>query len=410
MASSLVLWRSWLKLLLPVGVAASILCGCSGAALIDLEVADYRESAAKAGDAQLLLNILRLKDDVPIHFSDLSLIHGSVQLTAGVTATVPFGAPRGSTQRAVVTPNLGGQTTPTFDLGTLDTQDFTKGILSPIDPKIVKTFLDQGVDDRLIFILFFSEFRGADGRQFLNNTACDPAYPINEAGECRNRIYDYLSEIDRLLVGKPPLRANIYVELTPVGGMLTGQWNTSQLKDLSGIDSAKFRFIGNQLYSISSPQIALCYERDRQLRSLFSSSRLGDEVCTRGEIVVPPGTRSGKMTSLSLRSTYDIMKYLGQILRFQEEKGNNRCITLHPQNRFCDTGEVLFQVNAATGRPVVWTNYAGDTYSISARGCNLNRLERCDYSLQVLSLVELLLNANKAAKDILSTPRVQVVQ
>ena len=61
-------------------VLALALCGCSGSHVIDHYAADYRETVATAGDAQLLLNILRAKDNLPIHFYDLSNIHGSIQL------------------------------------------------------------------------------------------------------------------------------------------------------------------------------------------------------------------------------------------------------------------------------------------------------------------------------------------
>jgi hypothetical protein len=104
-----------------------------------------------------------------------------------------------------------------------------------------------------------------------------------------------------------------------------------------------------------------------------------------------------------------MLEFLGQVLRFQEEKGNNRCLTLDAADRRCDSGEVLFQVNAPAGRPVVATSYSGRSYALSDRGCRSNFEEPCDNSLQVLAILELLLNANKAAKDIIATPRVQVV-
>ena len=151
------------------------LCGCSAAPLIGFHAADYRETEASAGDAQLLLNILRAKDDLPIHFADLSVIHGSIQLTAGSTATLPFANLTGSTTPSSLGPTLAAQTQPTFDVGTLDTQDFTRGMLTPVEPNIIKQLFDQGIDPRIIMILFFSEFRDPKGRVFLNNTACDPS-------------------------------------------------------------------------------------------------------------------------------------------------------------------------------------------------------------------------------------------
>jgi hypothetical protein len=102
-------------------------------------------------------------------------------------------------------------------------------------------------------------------------------------------------------------------------------------------------------------------------------------------------------------------RFTGQSQTIQEEKRGNRCLTLDAADRRCDGGEVLFQVNASAGRPVVATSYGGKPYTLSDTGCRSNFEEPCDYSLQVLAILELLLNANKAAKDIIATPRVQVV-
>jgi hypothetical protein len=379
--------------------------GCSASKVIDIYAADYRDTTASAGDAQLLLNILRAKDNLPIHFSDLSIIHGSIQWTAGGSTIVPWAHFLNSATPSQSMGVLGTQTAPTFDLGTLDTQDFTKGILQPIDPNIVKALFDQGVDPRVMLLLFFSEYQG-HGKQYLNSMACDLTYPIDERG-CRNRVYDYYSEIDHIVAtkGRPPLRANTYVVLTPVGGKLSGDWSLKDnLGDLSGLDPKMYTLKDRQLYAISGPKLAICYERNHQLHSLFSTL---DKFCTSNEIIMPPepGTHG---TSLSVRSVYDIIEYLGQVLRFQEEKGNDRCVTLD-LSRTCDSGEVLFQVNAPVGAPVVATNYANRRYAIYARECMKNFNQPCDHSLEVLAILELLLNANKAAKDIPSTPRVQVV-
>jgi hypothetical protein len=398
------------------------LCGCSASHIIDQYAADYRDTVASAGDAQLLLNILRAKDDLPIHFYDLSNIHGSIQLTAGSAATVPFGLHTALAPNLFV-PAVSVQNSPSFDLGTLDSQDFTKGMLSQVPVNTIKQLFDQGVDPRLLLMLFFSEYDGPNNDRFFNNTQCSLTTTFPYEHGCPLQMYSYLNEINKLAGGgkifyaaneRQELQAHTYQVLTPVGGPLYGVLaSKDNLADMRQIDPKKYKLKGTQLYSISEPQLAICYHtkgKNRELRSLFPSRRFGDRICTEDEVVSSGGQR--KSAGLVVRSPYEILQYLGQVLRFQEESEPNRCLTLNPAHeaRGCDNGEVVFQVNSPVGTPVVATNYGGSWYAVYSRSCNKLGEESCDYSAQVMAILELLLNQNKAAKDIISTPRVQVVQ
>jgi hypothetical protein len=410
-------------------VLALALCGCSGGPIIDVYAADYKVTEASAGDSQLLLNILRAKDDLPIHFADLSVIHGSLQMTASATGTFPVAHFFGSATPTSLSPSLEAGSTPTFDVGTLDTQEFTRGMLAPVDLNIIRQLFNQGIDPRIIMILFFSEFRAPNGERFVNTMACDRVHPGRhpELG-CLNQAYAYLREIDRLFY-KKQLRANVYVGLRPLGGWLVNNWTTTNLGDLTKVDARQFKMIDKKLYSITEPRLSICYEKEISKGEVASDEEenrarsvlvpliqsrygvygryLGSRPCYSNEIIVP---QVETMNGLYVRSAYEILQYLGQVLRFQEEKGEDRCITLSPDDRSCHTGEVLFQVNAPVGTPVVGTRYGGGWYALRDRHCNKNQQEHCDYSLQVLAILEVLLNANKAAKDIITIPRVQVVQ
>jgi hypothetical protein len=417
------------------------LCGCSGAQIIESFARDYRDAAASVGDAQLLLNILRAKDDVPIHFSDLSVINGSIQLTAGATAAVPL-AQNGSMTATTLSPTIGAQNTPTFDLGTLDTQDFTRGLLTPVDPQIIKKLFDQGVDPRLLMILFFSEYRDRLGRVYQNNMSCDLTRPLSTEGECYNRIYAFLGKIDGLFYqkglapafstyanklpnGDQHLYANVYVALRPLGGELSGPWTfKDSLDEMRQLDPARYRLIDareaelaglardertpsyKRLFWVSEPRIAICYEQNNYLKALFPS-QAGDIACRNKEVILHESP--SEAGTFAVRSAYEVIQFLGQVLRFQEEKRVNRCLTLSAEHRFCDSGEVLFQVNSPVGSPVIATRYANGTYTVNYRACNKEHAQPCDYSLQVLAILELLLNYNKSAKDIVAIPRVQVV-
>jgi hypothetical protein len=388
-----------------------MLSGCSGGPIIDIYAADYRVTEASAGDAQLLLNILRAKDDIPIHFADLSVIHGTLQMTAGASATIPI-AQNGGMTATTISPSLSGQSAPTFDVGTLDTQEFTRGMLAPVDVNIIRQLFNQGIDPRLIMLLFFSEYRTPYGQRFLNTTACDRADPgrYPERG-CYSQIYKYLAEMNGRFAGRQ-VKANVYYGWKPVSGWMAGAWTLTNLTDLRQMDPAKQRMIDKRLYAITDPRLIICYEKpDHSLKPLFEA-RGGPEACTKNEVTVPQVERA---SGLYVRSAYEVLQYLGQVLRFQEEREPNRCITLggdptDPTRGRCDIGEVLFQVNSPVGTPVIGTRYSGGWYALYDRSCNKHLNEKCDYSLQVLAILELLLNANKSAKDIIAIPRVQVVQ
>jgi hypothetical protein len=106
-ASNGVLFRFGGPLLATVALLVA-LSGCSGANVIESYTTDYRDTVARAGDAQLLLNILRAKDNVPLHFYDLSNIHGSIQWTAGASASILV-ALNGMPTPTTVSPLVGAQ-------------------------------------------------------------------------------------------------------------------------------------------------------------------------------------------------------------------------------------------------------------------------------------------------------------
>ena len=133
-------------------------CGVQST-VIRSQALSYDDVIEDTTDKLLLLNILRAKDKAPLHFDEIPSIHESIQATAMVQASWPFGprlANANSGPRNMLQPTLGVQVTPTFEVDHLDTQDFVTGIASPIDPKFVKYWLDRGLDRRLVLLMFFS--------------------------------------------------------------------------------------------------------------------------------------------------------------------------------------------------------------------------------------------------------------
>jgi hypothetical protein len=397
-------------------VCIPLLISCTGAPLMGWDVSDYRETFGFTGDEQILVSILRAKDNSPLHFSELQTLGASIQLTSSLQATAPFGELHNATTRAGLQGTVGAQNNPTFALGSLETASFTQGLMTSVNPIMIKQFLDEGIDQRLILILFFSSVQ-YHNQLYLNNTKCDQTEP-----DCYRHFYDYLSVVDE--IAKHHLVANLYFDLTPIGAAVP--WSSTAIpgvKDLAGIDPTKYSVdVGGgfaTVYSISPIKLALCYPKQQHGSTMLVSALTGESspacTCPRVKIGVsgmcaqpqPPALS----TALTVRSVYQIIEYLGQVLNFQEkEAAKNRCVKLggDPAHRSCDDTDVLFQVNAEKGAPLVSTVYRGSRYTVGVGPCNSNTY--CDHSAEVLKIVNLLINVNKSAADIPAVQQVRVIQ
>jgi len=121
-----------MRTLIALGFACALM-GCSFGGYVADSSSDYNDTLADVANKQLVINILRARDNLPLEFSDLSQIRGSIQGTAALQPTAPFGPLRASTTRTSDGGTLSVQLNPTFDIAPLNTQDFTKGTLTPID-------------------------------------------------------------------------------------------------------------------------------------------------------------------------------------------------------------------------------------------------------------------------------------
>src|ERR1700682_2421582 len=167
-----------------------LLAACTGAPLMGLEVSDYREMFSWTGDEQLLSEILRAKDGAPLHFAELQTLGANNQFSASLQATDPIGYPHGLSSRASLQGTAGAQTSPSFSLSTLEVQQFTQGLLNPIGPQVIQQFLEEGIDRRLILILFFAGFT-KNGITYYNNMKCDFTDQLLQR-RCYDNLYGYL--------------------------------------------------------------------------------------------------------------------------------------------------------------------------------------------------------------------------
>lgn len=141
-----------------LAVALSIvLSGCGfSSGIIKSEALDFGGIIEDTTNKLLVMNVLRARDKAPLHFADIPVVRESIQQSASFSL-LQFTGRRLPTQTTdALTAGASIQMTPSFEINHLHSKDFITGISSPIDPKIVKYWLDRGLDRRIALLLFFS--------------------------------------------------------------------------------------------------------------------------------------------------------------------------------------------------------------------------------------------------------------
>ncbi len=140
-----------------MSVAVLGLNGCAWLSSSSISASSIDQNAAiqESNDTLLVVNILRARDRAPLHFGDIPKINETLQFSAGITPTVTFG-PHTLAASNTVAPTASVQESPSFEMDNLDTQDFITGIMSPLKPKLMKYWLDRGLDPRIVMLVFVS--------------------------------------------------------------------------------------------------------------------------------------------------------------------------------------------------------------------------------------------------------------
>lgn len=134
--------RTFAGAVMPVLLAA---CSLSGA--VQRNSIDYNRAIEDVTNQLIVTNVLRARDHAPLHFTDLSLIHGSLQISTTGNAVLPFAQGGNTTVRPrdLLTLGMTVQSSPAFDTSPLNSSGFTGGLLSPVPFKYFRYYLDRGV-------------------------------------------------------------------------------------------------------------------------------------------------------------------------------------------------------------------------------------------------------------------------
>jgi len=243
----------------------------------------------------LVLNVLRARDKAPLHFADIPLMRESMQQSFSFSWLDFIGASRAPpTTRDSVALGTSVQKTPSFDLNHLHSKDFITGISSPIDPKIVKYWLDRGLDRRIVLLLFFSaveivETRSEKGPvntiRIMNSPrdAIDVIKQRREPAGSDELRCDTQSDFERYLKLLNTLRtffAHSFRERRLIARDVSpgAPDDSKNLQKFAALDQTKMQLVFDRerrtysLYSLSSEQkIAFCFYDDVQLARATSA-------------------------------------------------------------------------------------------------------------------------------------------
>lgn len=374
--------------------ASLALAGCVPGRSLSSRAVDYNSAAENARNEMLLLNILRARDRKPMVFTGLSRITGSVRAESRIGAAASTGPDAAGVQ--AYSPSFGFTDAPTFDVAVLDSQEFTRGVMTPVGTEILEYFWDQGYNREVLLYLVVKRFElecGAPGSTppvFLENDPTEPSFGAFSAlvGELADggqwEFDDFRTErigppVDAAEARRLPTlvqMASSPLRLRPVGD------GTFQLEKTS----TKLR--------IALPGTAAC-GGDAPAGLRFFDSRGALEAAGR----LAPAEPRGRMV---LRSPQSILHYLGELARPERE------VVIRPRRPDQPAPErSLFSVRPAgeCKGSEVSVRYDGGRWAIP-RGtgeCDAGR------SMQSLAVTAQLLSLLQSSKDLPTTSTVRIV-
>lgn len=263
---------------------------------VSSSAADYSTVMEDFSNQVLMVNVLRARDQMPLNFSDLPIIHGSISEQGNLSALALFGGVAGTTARSSLSPSVQFSSSPTFDTSSLNNEAFVLNMLQPVSPAYMESIWHGGYSRELLLNLFVESIRlpsraEGDSRVFYNNpdaprasdyqdfqrvihalamsganlrsfTVLDPMGPplLSEARSASGKAY------------VPVGSASVYTAMTDLDPALYQVGNVQATTTVRGKPTP---VAGFQVYRRNSAQIGLCVDSGR-LRTLARQMRAGD--------------------------------------------------------------------------------------------------------------------------------------
>jgi len=155
-----------------------MLSGCMSRIALNEAVMAYDEAASDSLSRQLLLNIARARQRLPLHFTGIANIAATYNFQLNMGATPALTGNVG----ALITPVFGGSMAenPTISIVPIEGEAFTRRFLTPLSADRIILLLRQGYDVDMLLRLVAGELRLEEGNQetaWHNQPAAGAGYP-----------------------------------------------------------------------------------------------------------------------------------------------------------------------------------------------------------------------------------------
>jgi hypothetical protein len=389
----------------------------------------YNKSYETSNNGTILLNILRGKERMPMHFSTLSKVSGKLNYQVQSQLSFPFGqnlsASTGWFNNFTSFFNLQGG--PNYDISTENTKEFMQGILSPQGPDKLYFYWSQGWPKSLLLHMFVDRIEekcGAEPPRSYSNgpfgSDHDLTRPDGYAG-FKKLIEEWvvargitMTSEERIVAIGPRLLRHEAARIEAVAqarkeGLLLVCWT----KDAAGADvectdktpeGQKYFRLGRSTtkYALKfTRELSTQIEQDgRVRRDQAGQNILRFSIQTKGV----RGEQVRKCEyQMSLRSVQGMIYYLGEIARGQERLGfKDDIVKLREWEG--GTSESLFVLRSGIdlGEKVVAAEtYQGKPYYVP--------LAAGTRSAQAFALIDQLFGLSRKAETLQQTPTVRII-
>jgi len=151
---------------------AALLAGC--ATPIARSVVQANLAQEQAANQLLLLNIARAHERMPMHFSQIGQIRAAPGGWGLGTPSLGLSLPFGGAAKPEYTLTAGTEGASPVDVSALTSQEFMRGITTPVGPDLLAYLLNQGWPPAMLMHLFLESVTTTDDKGGLRQSRNDP--------------------------------------------------------------------------------------------------------------------------------------------------------------------------------------------------------------------------------------------